>query len=141
LQAAVSIVLLIACANISNLLLRRAVDRRHEFAVRIALGASARRVYQQVLTEAGVLTVAGGGAGLLGGWAMLGVLTRVMPEMPRADQIGIDLRVVAFTAGLSQRDPEAHLLCVSGGRRQTPAPPRSRHGVAHHRRRRRRRPA
>ena len=101
LQAAVSIVLLIACANISNLLLTRAVDRRHEFAVRIALGASARRVYQQVLTEAGVLTLAGGGAGLLGGWAMLGVLKRVMPEMPRADQIGIDQRVVAFTAGLS----------------------------------------
>ena len=101
LQAAVSIVLLIACANISNLLLTRAVDCRHEFAVRMALGASARRVYQQVLTEAGVLTLAGGGAGLLGGWAMLGVLKRVMPEMPRGDQIGIDLRVVAFTAGLS----------------------------------------
>ena len=101
LQVAVTIVLLIACANVSNLLLTRALGRRHEFAIRIALGASARRVYQQVLTEASVLAVAGGGAGLVAGWAMLSLLKGVMPEMPRVEQIGIDLRVVTFTVGLS----------------------------------------
>jgi putative ABC transport system permease protein len=101
LQVAVTIVLLIACANVSNLLLTRAVDRRHEFAVRIALGASARHVYQQVLTESSVLALAAGGAGLLGGWAMLGLLKRVMPDMPRVEQIGIDQRVVIFTVALS----------------------------------------
>jgi putative ABC transport system permease protein len=101
LQVAVGLVLLIACANVANLLLTRAVGRRHEFAVRIALGASAPRVYRQVLTEAGVLAVIGGTTGLLAGWWMLGLLKRVLPEMPRVDEIGPDMRVVAFTAGLS----------------------------------------
>jgi putative ABC transport system permease protein len=100
LQVAVIFVLLIACANVANLLLTRAVGRRGEFAIRTALGANSGRLYQQVFTEAFVLAVAGGGAGLLAGWWSLGLLKQVLPEMPRAGEIGLDLRVVAFTAGL-----------------------------------------
>jgi putative ABC transport system permease protein len=101
LQLAVGFVFLMACANVANLLLTRASGRRREFAVRVALGASARRIYQQVLAEACVLAALGGSAGLLAGWWILGLLKPVLPEMPRVDEIGFDGRVVAFAVGLS----------------------------------------
>ena len=101
LQGAVAFVLLIACANVANLLLTRAIGRRGEFAVRIALGATNRRLYQQVLVEAILLAATGGAAGLLVGWWSLGLLKQLLPEMPRVDEIGLDFRVVAFTVALS----------------------------------------
>jgi putative ABC transport system permease protein len=101
LQAAVGLVLLIACANVSSLLIARASGRRRELAVRAALGAGRGRLVRQLLTESVVLGITGGLAGLLLGAWMIGVLTRVLPTtVPRADAISLD-RVVALVTILT----------------------------------------
>jgi predicted permease len=101
LQAAVGLVLLIACANVSSLLIARASGRRRELAIRAALGAGRGRLVRQLLTESALLGVTGGLAGLLVGAWMIGVLTRVLPDtVPRADAISLD-RVVALVTILA----------------------------------------
>ena len=102
LLAAVGLVLLIACANVANLLLVRASDRSREIGVRAALGASRFRLIRQLVTESVALSIAGTVLGVLfASWMLSGVL-RLYPEnLPRADQVGIDLRVLLFSAGLA----------------------------------------
>ncbi len=97
--AALALVLLIACANVSNLLIARCLGRRQEFAVRAALGASRMRLVRQLLSEGMALSLLGCGAGvLLAQLAMLGI--RKLPDgtIPRADAIAIDWTVVVVLA-------------------------------------------
>lgn len=102
LLVAVVFVLLIACANIANLLLSRAATRQKEMAVRTALGATRVRLIRQLLVEAVVLSGVGGGAGLLAAWAAVRALTRSLPvgTLPIPD-VGIDATVLWFCFALT----------------------------------------
>ena len=98
LLGAVGFVLLIACANVANLMLARAATREREIALRSALGASRGRVIRQLLTESAVLAIAGAVAGLLLASGLLRLLLGLSPPgTPGLDQIGIDIYVLAFT--------------------------------------------
>jgi putative ABC transport system permease protein len=102
LLATVGMVLLIACANIANLMLTRGATRQKEIAVRIALGASRKRLARQLLTESLVLSVIGGVVGLIFVFLTVPALVPHLPaDLPRATEIRVDWRVLMFTSVLS----------------------------------------
>ncbi len=132
LLAAVGSVLLIACANVSNLLLTRAIEQSGEFAIRSALGASRRFLVRQMVVESVVLSLLGGVVGLALAWATLQILPRIAPSnIALLRHLAIDGRVLAFTfliallAGLlpvllpalQASRPELHTMLKSGSKR------------------------
>ena len=102
LLGAAGFVLLIACANVANLLLARGAGRQREVAVRLSLGAGRRRLFQQFLTESLLLSLIGGAVGVLVGWGGLRIFLAMAPAwFPRTDEIAIDGNVLMFTLAAS----------------------------------------
>jgi predicted permease len=102
LLGAVGFVLLIACVNVSNLLLARSTSRTREFAIRAALGAGRWRLLRQSLTESLLLALFGGGLGLIfAGWGTHAAIAVLPTTLPRASEVALDSRVLIFTVAVS----------------------------------------
>jgi putative ABC transport system permease protein len=122
----VALVLLLACANLTNLLLSRVVERRREFSLRLALGAGRARLIRQMSTEIACLGLLGGAAGLAIAWRGMAVLPRLLPAgLPRQDSIAIDPAVLLFTlaatlgtSALIALGPAARASSGAGGERR-----------------------
>jgi predicted permease len=98
----VSIVLFVACANVANLLLTRARQRRREFAIRAAIGATRGRLLRQVLIESTLLAAAAGAAGwLVANWGVAALASRLPPELPQFRPVALDVRALGFMLALS----------------------------------------
>jgi putative ABC transport system permease protein len=127
---AVGVILLIACANLANLLLARGLSRQREVAVRAALGAGKWRLIRQLLTEASLLGLAGGGLGLLLAQWGLAALRRLPQNFIRGEDVTVDTRVLLFTLAVAVVTgwlfglapaiqlawPELHTMLKDGGR-------------------------
>jgi predicted permease len=101
-MAAVGLVLMIACVNIASLLLARSTTRAQEFGIRAALGASRTRMIRQLLTESLLLSIASGALGLvIAVWGTHACLKLLPQTLPRAEEIGLDVRVLFFTLGIT----------------------------------------
>jgi len=103
LMAVVGLVLLLACTNLANLLLARATERRKEIAIRLAIGASRRRLIRQLLTESVLLATCGGALGLVLAYWLVDAMTGLKPplDIPLSTELHIDYRVLLFTAAVS----------------------------------------